>query len=220
MKNFMLITIRNGLMAGLSVLICSTISAQQHVIADKDNTRPETKASTEKPVFIRSLVAKKWNGYNEIQWVATHDENTRKFIVEYSTNGIDFQSAGEKLVSNNQDYLLRHQIFEERPMLYRIRAEKLSGKSFYTSAFLLDGVPIAPVKIYPTVITTNSIRMNAHWPVERINIYSSSGQQVFSKDVGGQRDFMEVAIPNLAKGMYYMNFYGVGWKSTDKFVVQ
>ena len=85
------------------------------MIADKDNTRPETKASTEKPVFIRSLVAKKWNGYNEIQWVATHDEDTRKFIVEYSTNGIDFQSAGEKLVSNNQDYLLHHKLVRALP---------------------------------------------------------------------------------------------------------
>ena len=82
MKNFILVAIRNGVMAGLSVLICLTVSAQQNVIADKDNTRPETKASTEKPVFIRSLVAKKWNGYNEIQWVATHDVDTRKFIVE------------------------------------------------------------------------------------------------------------------------------------------
>jgi hypothetical protein len=35
------------------------------------------------------------HGYNEIQWSAVAKEDTRRFIVEYSVDGINYQSAGE-----------------------------------------------------------------------------------------------------------------------------
>jgi hypothetical protein len=222
MKRYFLQSIRPGfpVIAGLAVLLSAIlpVSAQQWVINQKDNTRPETTAGTSSPALIRSLTASRWNGYNDIQWTAITVNDTRKLIVEYSFNTIDYLTAGE-LLADKEIYTLRHHVLDERPVLYRIRSEQLNGKFFYTAPIILQGVPVSPVQIYPTVITGNTVNINAGWPVERIVVSSGSGAQVFAKEVNGQGDYMAVVLPPLAKGMYWMSFYGQGWKSTEKFII-
>jgi hypothetical protein len=125
------------------------------------------------------------------------------------------------MASPKPDYVLQHRILDDRPMLYRIRSEQLNEKSFYSSSIVLQGVPVSPVIIYPTVITSNTVNVNASWPVERIIVTSSNGAQVMAKDINGQRDFMAISVPAaLTRGMYYMTFQGKGWKTTEKFLVQ
>jgi hypothetical protein len=80
-------------------------------------------------------------------------------------------------------------------------------------------VEISPVEVYPTAVTGNVINVNAAWPIERVNIVSSGGSQVFAKDLNGQMHFVPVAIPSLSRGMYWITFYGSGWQSTSKFLV-
>ena len=63
------------------------------------------------------------HGYNEIQWSAVAKEDTRRFIVEYSVDGINYQSAGE-LTPLAGNYSLKHYTLDTRTFLYRIRMEK------------------------------------------------------------------------------------------------
>jgi hypothetical protein len=80
-------------------------------------------------------------------------------------------------------------------------------------------VETSPVEVYPTAVTGNVINVNAAWPMERVNIVSSGGSQVFAKDLNGQMHFVPVAIRSLSRGMYWITFYGSGWQSTSKFLV-
>jgi hypothetical protein len=191
---------------------------QQNIIVNKDNTRPETTRQYDFPAHISAFTATKYNGYNEIQWNAGLEQNTRKFIVEYSYDAINFQSAGEVL-SANGIYELKHYTLDIRPLLYRVRIEELNGKFYYSDMALLDGIVTLPVNIYPTTITGNVVNANAVFPIERINIVSTQGQQMFAKDLDGVKDFITVVIPALNRGMYLMTFYGRGWKSTSKFII-
>jgi hypothetical protein len=106
-----------------------------------------------------------------------------------------------------------------RPVLYRIRIEELNGKFSNSSIILLDGIDVPVVKVYPTIIRGNSINADAAFPVERIAVVSTDGRQVFAQDLNGVRDFIPLTIPSLEKGMYFITFYGNGWKTTSKFVV-
>ena len=92
--------------AGFSTLISSAYS-QQHIIAGKDDTRPEITAQQYMPAKIYRFSATQMNGYNEIKWLAAAEEDTRRFIVEYSVDGITYQSAGE-LTPVTGDYTLKH----------------------------------------------------------------------------------------------------------------
>ena len=78
---------------------------------------------------------------------------------------------------------------------------------------------VSPITIYPTIITGNTVNVNTSLAVERIVIYSGNGVQVFAKEMNGQRDFIPLVIPSLGKGIYWMTFYGNGWKTTSKFII-
>jgi hypothetical protein len=201
------------------MLLCSVrVHSQLNVIDQKDNTHPEINTNSAKPSFIAFFRAARENGYNEIEWGAMSEQDTRKYIVEYSLNGIDYTSAGE-LSAGQNSYHLKHDLKDERPTLYRVKAEQLTGKYFYSAAIFLRGIPTEPVKIYPTIITGNTVNVIADWPVEKISVYSASGAQVMIKEMGGKSESITVTLPSIAKGIYFMTFYGQGWKSTSKFIM-
>jgi len=204
----------------LGILFSASVFGQPELIADKNNTRPEITREFTSPAMITSFTAVRNNGYNDIQWTSRGEQETRKFIVEYSLNGVDFQSAGEALATPAGIYQLKHQTFEMAPLLYRVRTEDLNGKYYYSRNVLLDGIALSPVKIYPTIITGNVVNVISEFPVERIAVYAGNGNQVYTQDVNGKAEYMAVTLPaSLSKGLYLMNFTGQGWKTTTRFII-
>jgi hypothetical protein len=203
--------------AGFSTLISSAYS-QQNIIAGKDETHPEIAAQQYSSAKIYKFSAVQMHGYNEIQWSAVAEEDTRRFIVEYSADGINYQSAGE-LTPFTGNYSLKHYTLDTRTFLYRIRVEKKDGRFFNSVNFLLGGVDIAPVKIYPTIVEGNTLNLRIAFPVHRMNVISLDGKQVMAKDLGGIAGTTQVAIPVLSRGHYLVIFYGNGWQSTEKFII-
>ena len=206
-----------AMIAGFSTLMNAAYS-QQNIIDKKDDTHPEISAQQSAPAKIFQFSAVKLNGYNEIRWQAAAEEDTRKFIVEYSSDGINFQSAGEVTPVTGM-YTLKHQILDSRTFLYRIRMEKKDGRYFSTGSFLLGGIDARPVMLYPTFVEGNTMNLQMYLPVQRINISSTDGKQVIQKDIGGTAGFTQLAIPPLSKGIYLITFYGNGWQSTEKFMI-
>jgi hypothetical protein len=205
------------IIAGFSTLISPAFS-QQNIIADKDDTHPERTDQRYSPAKINYLKAVRMHGYNEIQWSAIAEEDTRRYIVEYSSDGINYQSAGE-LTPLRGDYSLKHYTLDTRTFLYRIKIEKKDGHFFNSMNFLLGGVDMAPVKIYPTIVEGNTLNLKITFPVQRMNIISLDGKQVMAKDLGGIVGDTQVAIPALSRGQYLVTFYGNGWQSTEKFMI-
>ena len=203
--------------AGFSILI-NPAYAQQNIIAGKDDTHPEITAQQYSPAKIYKLGAVQMHGYNEIQWSAVSEQDTRRYIVEYSADGINYQSAGE-LTPLAGNYSLKHYTLDTRTFLYRIRMEKKDGRFYNSISFLLNGVDIAPVKIYPTIVEGYTLNLRITFPVHRMSIISPDGKQVMAKDLGGIVGTTQVAIPVLNKGQYLVTFYGNGWQSTEKFMV-
>ena len=203
--------------AGFSTLI-SSVYSQQNIIAGKDDTHPEITAQQYSAAKIYKLSAVQMHGYNEIHWSAVGEEDTRRLIVEYSTDGINYQSAGE-LTPLRGDYNLKHYTLDNRTFLYRIKMEKKDGRFFNSMNFLLEGTDITPVKIYPTIVEGNTLNLRMAFPVHRMNIISLDGKQVMAKDLGGIVGTTQVAIPVLSRGQYLVTFYGNGWQSTEKFII-
>jgi hypothetical protein len=204
---------------------CNMALGQQHIIANKDNTRPEITTQITKPAFITNLSAQRGSGYNEIAWTAMREDDTRMYIVEYSLNGIDFQTAGEVLTHagtySYKHHMLDEEMFRDQAILYRIRMEQKNNRAFpfYSGSVFLDGDANSPVKVFPTVVTNNSVNINTAWPVEKVIVVSASGQQVFAKDINGQKDYIPLVLPNLNRGIYFMTFYGKGWQTSSKIVL-
>ena len=206
-----------AVITGFSTLMCSAYG-QQHVIDKKDETHPEIATQQSAPAKIYLFKAVPMHGYNEIEWSAVAEQDTRRFIVEYSADGINYQTAGE-LTPFDGVYKLKHYTLDQQTFLYRIRMEKKDGRFFNSSAFLLGGIDARPVKLYPTIVEGNTVNLQMYLPVQRIQIISLDGKQVMQKDIGANAGFTQVSIPVMNKGTYLMTFYGNGWQSTEKFIV-
>jgi hypothetical protein len=198
----------------------NTSYSQYSTIADVDRTRPEIdRALAIRPVITSFLVIP-GIGANEIHWTASMEKEVRKYILEDSYNGVDFQTAGEMMASS-QPYMIKHIFTDHPPLLYRLRTEQFDGKYFYSNIIPSGNIAgISNVEMYPTIVTTNTITVNAFLPVERINILSTMGTQVFAKDIGGRSGTLSMVIPSLSSGTYYIVFYGNNWKDTKKFMIQ
>lgn len=203
----------------IMAITCSGVAAQQWVVDKKDQTRPNPN-NTNTVSGFSNFNAEPFNGYNQVSWTATTDSRASKYVIEYSVDGISYQSAGELVPSvNNSTYQLKHYTNSAEPLLYRIRTVTANGQASYSKNFAVDGIPVAPLRLYPNTITTNTLNVNSNWAIRRLGIFSLDGNQVFAKDLNGQRDYIPVAIPSLAKGMYLVNFIGDGWTYTEKILV-
>jgi hypothetical protein len=104
-------------------------------------------------------------------------------------------------------------------MLYRINMQLTNMRNAYSKAFFLDGIPVSPVRLYPTIVTGNTINIDSKWPLERMTIVNTSGSQVYAKELNGQSNYIPVVIPTLGRGMYVVTLYGRGWMITEKLIV-
>jgi hypothetical protein len=207
------------LLLALSILVSVTAFGQQDLIANKMNTRTDVTKPFSNAVGIGVFTAQRLNGMNEIKWTAFSEQNTRRYVVEYSTDGIHYQGAGEVLPGAG-NYEIDHHIFITQPLLYRIKSEGVDGKYVYSNTIFLDGEGTLPVRIYPTIITGGSVNAVADLPVERIAVTNSAGQQVFIQSVNGKDNYLSIPLPSsMGKGIYYINFIGNGWQTTSKFII-
>jgi len=207
----------SAMLAGFSTLM-NAANSQQNIIDKKDDTHPEISAKQYLPAKIYQFSAARLNGYNEIKWQAAAEDDTKKFIVEYSSDGINFQSAGE-VTPMTGIYIVKHHILDPGTFLYRIKMEKKDGRFFSTGSFLLGGIDARPVTVYPTIVENSTVNLQMYLPVNRINILSTDGKQIMQKDLGGANGFTQLSIPMLSKGIYLITFYGNGWQSTEKFMI-
>ena len=198
---------------------CTPALAQQHVIANKNVTRPEIQQNLARPALINILYAENRNGYNEIHWNSRQDQDVKAFIIEFSTDGLNFESAGQVPIHSGLEYTYQHYIQDTRPMLYRINMQLTNMRNVHTDAFLLEGIPVSPVRFYPTIISGNSVNIESQFPLERVSIVSTNGSQVYSKELNGQSGYIPVVTPTLSRGMYIIHFIGRGWQTSEKLIV-
>ena len=69
------------------------------------------------------------------------------------------------------------------------------------------------------VESTNIVNVQMAFPVQNVTLISPDGRQVFTKQLGGTTGTVQLTIPPISKGFYFMTFYGNGWKTTQKIVV-
>jgi hypothetical protein len=205
------------LVSSAALTLCLAVFAQQDVINKKDITRPET--SRQYNAFnITDFKVIQQNGYNVVAWMAPVNDDGHRFIVEYSYDGVNFIS-GPNVMSTSGAYQYKHQVRDTRPLMYRVRTENATGTLNHSGAILPQGIPIEPVQLQKNVVSGNVINVTAQFPVERVIVTSSQGFQQFAKDINGQRDFIPIALPTLNRGVYFITFFGNGWKSTSRFVI-
>jgi hypothetical protein len=156
-----------------------------------------------------------------LKWKTVSDLNIKRYVVEYSTDGLSWNMAGEVAALNQPGdltYNYRHYIAGATRLFYRLRIEDNNGSISYSPIIDLNGK--GSIKVFPTVITSRVIQVTSDEPIMRVNIIDNNGKIVMSKQTGGQQGYFTVPLPAISKGLYFVQLETKAGTETVKVMVQ
>lgn len=174
------------------------------------------------PVTLLSFSGNVFTGYNELKWTVAAERDIQRYIVEYSSNARDYQSAGELIARNNDNgrYSFQHQFFNTGETFYRLKVIEADGRFTYSPIISLGKANGSDIKVYPNIVTAGFVNVISSRSIERLELLSADGRPVWTKDAGGQSGYQSLSLPAVAKGMYYLRITGKDWVNTQKLFLQ
>ncbi len=163
------------------------------------------------------------DGYNELKWVTAMEQRIEKFIIEYSSNGRDFNAAGSVKATNNANgaaYVYGHYGITGSKLFYRLHIIEADGVHHYSPVIALSNDDHTGIKIYPTIITNGLLHIVSGKKIESIQCFASNGKQVLTRQLKGVNGYFSVALNGLPKGIYIVRLSSRDFHKNQKIIVQ
>jgi glucose/arabinose dehydrogenase len=174
------------------------------------------------PVTLTGFSAQHFNGYNELKWKTVTEQNTARFIIEFSTNRNSFTRAGEVVASRNEngsDYSFRHYTSLSSTIFYRLAIQDDDGSLKYSSILRIPGA-VEGLKIFPTVINDGIVNVSLGGKANRIQLLSVDGANVFEKELNQLSGSFSINLPSLPNGLYVIRIMTDSGIKTEKLIVR
>jgi hypothetical protein len=167
-----------------------------------------------------SLTGIKQNNTVKLNWKTNNLSAVKQFVVEYSTNGINYLPLVTKAATDFSyvdDRVLNGKIY------YRIKAIDFNNSIIYSNIVTINNEDLSVLSLLPT-ITSSSITINATSIKQenvQVIILDAVGKQIVTQAkqlLAGQNSIVK-NVSHLANGIYYVViYYANGNKATLKFV--
>lgn len=175
------------------------------------------------PVTWGGFEAEKVKTTARLSWKTMLELNTDKFMVERSADGISYTAIGSVQAAGTSNSTLTYQYNDVAPLqgtnYYRIKQLDKNGQFSYSPIRYLTfgdegGVLITPNpakdKITVTIPGNNKPLM--------VYLVTNAGQKLTSYNMPGAS--LNIALPPLAAGVYYIRIEGPGTSSQHKLVIK
>jgi len=175
------------------------------------------------PATLLEFTAKAFKGYNELRWKTTNEQNLAGYEIEYSFNGVDYETAGNRLAVNGSgenNYNFQHVITGFTRLFYRLKIIDIDGRIKYSAILVVEKRPDAGVKIYPMPLTQNACTIISDKPVEQVILFSVDGREVFRKKLNNLSGTINISLPHLQDGVYVMQVKTTIETVNNKVVIQ
>ncbi|MCG2615855.1 T9SS type A sorting domain-containing protein [Terrimonas sp. NA20] len=161
-----------------------------------------------------------------IDWATANEEDADKFIVEHSTDGRQFVTAGEVKAAGNSSTTKKYQFIHSSPArgmnYYRIKQIDKNGTFTYSKALHLLYHPdrkellVAPNPATDQVYVISGSGRN----VTRAEMFDMSGKQVFTKQLNAGQQVYSLDISSVQKGIYLLKLYDDTGVTTQRIMKQ
>jgi glucose/arabinose dehydrogenase len=159
-----------------------------------------------------------------LNWETATEENLKQFEVEYSTDGINFNTAGTVIAKNiftGTTYNFNHKTVGDR-LFYRLRIVDFDGSYTYSPIIKVSQDFDKYNFITPSLITTGMINMylyDHHW--QTVEIVNSSGNVVFRRNITGQTGKIDINVSSrMMHGVYVAILKNGESKISQKIIIQ
>jgi hypothetical protein len=175
------------------------------------------------PLTWLYVKAEEKNSAVYLQWATGTEENTRSFIIEYSTNGTHFTAVGEVAATNNSagsNYTFTHQSPASGVAYYRIKQMDKDGRYAWSKIIMLliDSNLKDPVLFPNPAKAVVHLMLPERFKAEQIAIHDANGRLV--KTIAGMNtnSVQTIAVGDLKKGYYFVSIKTSGGRKTLPFL--
>lgn len=160
------------------------------------------------PVNIVSLTATVHNKNILLNWLVGEQINVQQYMVEFSTDGINFTAVGQVAAGNNTNYTFMHTTPVKGINYYRLKITDRDGSVAYSkivNARLVGKAPV--VMITPNPFFNNILLYTDLLKASKITVimYNTAGMKVYQNTFAGSSGsnrFTITGLDKLPKGLY------------------
>ena len=146
-----------------------------------------TKLSNTLPLTFILLNVQQKNGKIGLKWIVNNEENTQSYLIEKSTNGLQFTAIGSVAADVNKAhiYYWENNFTSTSISYFRVKSIDKNGSSYYSPTVTIAKKPLSEgIGIFPNMVEGSTIRLlfnNQPAGNYSIRLIGYSGQQFFKK---------------------------------------
>lgn len=181
------------------------------------------------PVTIFNVKGYQKNAGVQVEWATQQENNTEKYELEVSHNGLQFTSLGGVQARGNTNIVTNYNLFDPNPNsganFYRIKIIDKSGKETYSQVIRINisGSNKNYITIYPNPVigSTIALQLNLKKGNYIISLTNKLGEQIITKTIdhagGAATENIELSKA-LAAGVYQLMITGEGTKIVNQVI--
>ncbi len=180
------------------------------------------------PVKLTSFTAVNYNSNIKLQWQTQYEQNSKHYIIQRSTDGINFTDIDKVSAAGNSNVPLTYRYLDALPAMlqnvatvfYRLQSVGIDGEILNSdiAAVHLNKKDIQ-LLIFPNPVKdVLQVQTNRITGKATLNITDATGRQLYSRDIVLEEgsNSMPVKISQFGTGIYYARLTN----GTDSFIKQ
>lgn len=207
----------------------SSVQIPLHYTITIDNaSNPSTITLTKTTVTLPVV----WGGFNAISkdkevvlsWTTLQELNTSFFVVEHSTDGINYNAIGTVDAKRNSSSRSDYSFIHKTPLLsgnnyYRIRQVDIDNRFNYSVIrnVLFKNTQAVMVQVGANPVR-NSIQLNIQ--KDKVNLSISDFKGAVLRTVKLKQGFQNVTVQDFPAGIYQLTFYRDGVKIDSRKIIK
>jgi Secretion system C-terminal sorting domain len=178
------------------------------------------------PIELLYFSGKQEGNKIHLQWATASELNFHRFIIEHSTNGLDFTALFEQPgaghnTNETHRYDYTHQSYVRGKNYYRLKSVDLDGLFEYSDVIIVEAdeqitVSIFPNPVYDYLIIRTNVESNQS---DCISITDSYGYEVFRTPVSSLETKIELS-GSVIPGIYFVQYKGTFLTRTMRIIVK
>lgn len=165
------------------------------------------------PVEWLTFTAQKRQQTVLLNWQTAQEQNSDRFEIERSANGINYTTIGTVAAAGNTSSVTDYSFTDYHPLngsnFYRLKQIDMDGRFSYSKIAVVDFGRIARLSVFPNPA---SGVLNARWGNDKqytaLQVLDAAGRLILQRSIPATSTSMEVDIHQLNRGAYILQLIG------------
>jgi hypothetical protein len=158
-----------------------------------------------------------------LQWSTLQESNSDHFVIERSTDGINYTTIGTLPAAGNSTTTIKYQFTDEQIATgisyYRIRLIDKDDKSMYSPVRKISYADNDfTISITPNPVTKGVVYINTSVNCNRIELRDATGRLIKSASATGMQN--QLPVQHVAKGMYFVTAITDSGRKVEKIFIE